>query len=93
VRLRARLLLWSGIGIVILSSASTAAAVGEVAVRFIEGTTRGLLVLRALNGERLADGELIQRANRDRVESRLFQFADGSLYDQATVFHGAIRRR
>jgi hypothetical protein len=58
-----------------------------VSVRFSEGVTRGFPVLRALNGDILAQGELIQFARGDEVESRLvFRFRDGSLYDEHVVF-------
>jgi len=58
-----------------------------VAVRFSEGLTRGFPVLRSLNGDVLAQGELTQVARGDRVESRLiFRFGDGSLYDEQVVF-------
>lgn len=58
-----------------------------VAVRFAEGVSRGFPVLRSLAGERLAQGELIQVARGDVVDSRLvFRFHDGSLYEEAIVF-------
>jgi hypothetical protein len=58
-----------------------------IAVRFSEGVTRGFPVLRSLMGDVLAQGELIQVARGDRVESRLiFRFRDGSLYDEQVVF-------
>jgi hypothetical protein len=56
-------------------------------VRFSEGTMRGFPVLRSLTGDTLAQGELIQVARGDLVESRLvFNFGDGSLYDERFVF-------
>jgi hypothetical protein len=58
-----------------------------VAVRFSEGVTRGFPVLRAQSGEVLAQGDLVQVARGDRVESRLvFRFHDGSLYDESVTF-------
>ena len=59
-----------------------------IAVKYIEGVTRGFPVLRALSGEKLAQGELIQiPRGRDVVESRMvFRFKDGSLYDEHVVF-------
>jgi len=58
-----------------------------VVVRFSEGVTRGFPVLRSLTGDILAQGELIQVARGDQVESRLiFRFRDGSLYDEQVVF-------
>ncbi len=63
------------------------AAAAPVIVRFPEGVTRGLPVLRSLAGERLAIGELTQVARGDTVESRLvFEFQDGSVYDETVVF-------
>ncbi len=58
-----------------------------VRVRFKEGLVHGFLVLSTLAGERLADGDLIQTVNGDRVTSRLvFRFKDGSLHDETAVF-------
>ena len=63
------------------------ASAEPVSVRFSEGITRGFPVLRALSGEVLAQGELIQVARSEVVESRLvFKFRDGSLYDEQVVF-------
>ncbi len=59
----------------------------QVRVRHTEGLTHGFLALRNLDGTRLADGELTQVAEGDRVTSRLiFRFKDGSLYDDTTIF-------
>ncbi len=59
----------------------------QVPVRHTEGLTHGFLALRTLDGTRLADGELTQVADGDRVTSRLiFRFKDGSIYDDTTVF-------
>lgn len=58
-----------------------------VEVRFIEGVTRGFLVLRSTTGQLVAHGELLQTAHPDRVDSRMtFRFKDGSLYDERVVF-------
>lgn len=59
-----------------------------VAVKYLEGITRGFPVLRSLDGARLAQGELSQvPRGGDVVESRLvFRFNDGSLYDERVVF-------
>jgi hypothetical protein len=54
----------------------------------------GFLALRTLDGRRLADGEMTQIAEGDRVTSRLiFRFKDGSVYDDTTIFsqRGAFR--
>ena len=64
-----------------------AASAEPVAVRYIEGVTRAFPVLRSVTGERLAQGDLVQIARGDRVESRMvFKFRDGSLYDETVVF-------
>src|SRR4051812_9282977 len=59
----------------------------QVAVRHAEGIVHGLLVLRSLDGNALADGDLIQNARGNRVTARLvFLFKDGSLHDETAVF-------
>jgi hypothetical protein len=58
-----------------------------VAVRHIEGTVRGFLVLRNVEGKTIAAGDLSQIVQGDRVVSRLvFRFKDGSVDDETTVF-------
>jgi len=66
----------------------------QVPVRHMEGLMHGFLALRTLDGKRLADGEMTQIAEGDRVTSRLiFRFKDGSVYDDKTIFsqRGAFR--
>src|SRR2546427_1908537 len=59
----------------------------QVPVRHMEGLMHGFLALRTLDGKRLADGEMTQIAQGDRVTSRLiFHFKDGSVYDDTTIF-------
>jgi hypothetical protein len=59
----------------------------QVPVRHMEGLMHGFLALRTLDGKRLADGEMTQVAEGDRVTSRLiFHFKDGSVYDDTTIF-------
>jgi hypothetical protein len=59
----------------------------QVPVRHMEGLMHGFLALRSLDGKRLADGEMTQIAEGDRVTSRLiFRFKDGSIYDDTTIF-------
>lgn len=59
----------------------------EIPVRQKEGLVHGFLALRTLDGEILADGDLIQFAHGDRVTTRLtFHFKDGSLHDETAVF-------
>src|SRR5207247_2829615 len=66
----------------------------QIPVRHMEGRMHGFLALRTLDGKRLADGEMTQIAEGDRVTSHLiFRFKDGSLYDDTTIFsqRGAFR--
>jgi hypothetical protein len=59
----------------------------QVTVRHVEGLVRGFLSLRTLDGDLLADGELLQNARGQQVTSRLvFRFKDGSLHDETAVF-------
>jgi hypothetical protein len=58
-----------------------------VGVRYAEGLVHGFLVLRALDGTPLADGDLIQTTQGVRVTSRLvFHFKDGSLHDETVIY-------
>jgi hypothetical protein len=58
-----------------------------VAVHHTEGLVHGFLVLRNLQGELLADGDLVQVAHGVRVTNHLvFHFKDGSIYDDTVVF-------
>ncbi len=64
-----------------------AASAEQVSVRYTEGLLHGFLALRTLEGKSLADGELTQVAEGDRVKSHLvFRFKDGSLYDETALF-------
>src|SRR5437867_10468163 len=59
----------------------------QVPVRHMDWLLHGFLALRTLDGKRLADGEMTQNAEGDRVTSRLiFRFKDGSVYDDTTIF-------
>jgi hypothetical protein len=56
-------------------------------VRHTEGLVHGFLVLRTMDGDRLAQGDLTQVAVNDRVTNRLvFRFIDGSIRDETAVF-------
>jgi hypothetical protein len=75
------------LGLALVGAVTTTAQAEPVAVRFTEGVTRGFPVLRAQGGEVLAQGDLVQVAHADRVESRLvFRFNDGSVYDETVTF-------
>lgn len=63
------------------------ASAESVAVRYTEGVARAFPVLRSVKGEKLAQGDLVQVARGDRVETRtVFKFKDGSLLDETVVF-------
>jgi hypothetical protein len=65
-----------------------------VAVRHTEGVVHGFLVLSGMDGNQLAQGDLIQVFASDRVTNHLvFRFKDGSLHDETAVFsqHGSFR--
>jgi hypothetical protein len=63
------------------------AASAQVAVRYPEGAVHGFLVLTTMDGSHLADGDLMQTVDDDRVTSHIvFHFDDGSLHDETAVF-------
>jgi hypothetical protein len=75
-----RLIVTSGLLLCLVS-------VAPVKVRHLEGVQRGFLVLRTLEGVRIADGELIQIPAGTHVTSRLtFKFRDGSVHEETTLF-------
>jgi hypothetical protein len=58
-----------------------------VAVRHAEASHHAALVLRSLDGQILANGNLNQVAGAGRVTSQVvFRFADGSIHDETGVF-------
>jgi hypothetical protein len=58
-----------------------------VAVRHTEGVMHGFLVLRTLEGKTIADGQVTQDAQGDRVTDHLiFHFKDGSVYEDRSIF-------
>jgi hypothetical protein len=58
-----------------------------VAILHTEGLLHGFLVLRTLEGDALADGDLTQIARGNRVTSHLvFRFKDGSVHEETVVF-------
>ena len=59
----------------------------QVPVRHMEGMLHGFLVLRSMDGNTIAAGDLIQSGDRDRLVSNLiFHFKDGSVDDETTIF-------
>ena len=64
-----------------------ALSAATVRVRHIEGLVHGFLVLRTLEGDIIAQGDLTQVARGDRVTSHLaFHFKDGSLDEETVIF-------
>jgi hypothetical protein len=62
-------------------------AAEPVAVRYTEGSLHGFVVLRTLDDKVLADGDVTQTVEGDRVTARMvFNFKDGSVMDQTTVY-------
>jgi hypothetical protein len=58
-----------------------------VRVRRAEGLVHGFLVLRTLDGKRLADGDLVQVPRGGRITTRLsFRFIDGSIHEESAVY-------
>ena len=67
--------------------ATSAGAQSTVDVRFTEGLIRGFLVLRAMDGNVLAHGDLAQVPHGAKVTSHLvLHFKDGSTYDETVDF-------
>ena len=67
--------------------ASARAAAEPVATRHTEGLVHGFLVLRTLDGETVANGDLSQVVHGDRVTNRVtFHFKDGSVHEETVVF-------
>jgi hypothetical protein len=58
-----------------------------IPVRHPEGLVHGFLMLSTLQGTRLADGDLTQHQQGDRVTAQLsFRFKDGSRHDETAVY-------
>jgi hypothetical protein len=84
VRLRLLVFVLVSCGAILLPKPLLADA---VPVRQTEGLLHGFLVLRTLNGDGLATGDLTQVTNGDRVTSNLvFRFKDGSIFEETSVF-------
>jgi hypothetical protein len=65
----------------------SAAHAAPVTVRILEGAARGFLVVRTMDGQPIAHGELVQRSHGSRIDSRLtLTFVDGSLWDEQVSF-------
>jgi hypothetical protein len=73
--------------ILVVFGYSTDLAAAPIAVRLVEGTAHGLLLVRSMSGEILGHGDFLQVAHPDRIESRLvLRFKDGSLHDETVAF-------
>jgi len=81
---------WAAHGLLVLLTVllwSGPLAAAPVPVRFVEGSAHGFLVLRTVNGDLIAPGDLVQVIRGGEVESRLvFHFKDGSMFDETVVF-------
>jgi hypothetical protein len=75
--------------------AAAAAPLGQgLPVRHPEGLVHGFLVLSTLEGARLADGDLVQHRQGDRVTAQLsFRFKDGSRHEETAVYSQRERFR
>ena len=59
----------------------------QVPVKYREGAIHGFLVLRTLNDETIAEGDLTQIPSGDRITTHLvFHFKDGSTQEETAVF-------
>lgn len=69
----------------ILSAVSVSAS--PVSVRYKEGALHGFIVLSTLDGTPIAEGDLTQVPQGNRITSHLvFRFKDGSLQEETTIF-------
>jgi len=59
----------------------------NVPVRYKEGLTHGFLILSTTDGSPIAEGDLTEIAQGNRVTARLiYRFKDGSVQEETTVF-------
>ena len=73
---------------------ASALSQSPMAVLHTEGLVHGFLVLRTLDGNTIADGDVTQVAKGDRVTNHLvFRFKDGSIYEETVVFSQRNRFR
>jgi hypothetical protein len=71
----------------IVSSSPVRSSADPVAVRFIEGVTRGFLLVSGADGKPLGQGDIQQVAHPGHVESRMIlRLRDGSLHDETVTF-------
>src|SRR3954451_2346963 len=80
-------LLWSACFLLAALSLLGSQSDAQVAVRYPEGSLHGFLVLRSMDGQTLAHGDITQVAQGDRITSHMvFHFNDGSIHDETAVF-------
>ena len=75
--------------LVVLTALLWASAIEAAPIRVLlmEGNYRGFLVLRTLDGQALAYGDVTQSPKGGLVKCRMvLRFKDGSLYDETTTF-------
>ena len=66
---------------------SRTVSAAQVSVVHAEGEIHGFLVLKTLNGDAIAEGDLAQVTHGDRVTAHLvYRFKDGSVNEETTVF-------
>jgi hypothetical protein len=81
-----KLAVWTTL-LLLACSPTFARAGGPIRVRLIEGNVHGFLILRAMNGTAIAQGELVQRPRDGGIDSQLIlTFNDGSLWDERVTF-------
>jgi hypothetical protein len=68
-------------------AANPAPAQGPVPVLYPEGVVHGFLALKNMDGEVIAEGDVMQTPKGDLVTARMsFRFKDGSLQEETVVF-------
>lgn len=78
---------FSRLVLIVLLLRTLVAAADPIPVRYPQGTSRGFLVLKTLDGKVIAAGDLYQTIQGSRVTARLiFHFRDGSVDDDVTVY-------
>jgi hypothetical protein len=77
----------STLGVVMIAAVCSPLMAATVPVRFVEGVSRGYLLLRDVHGRILAHGDLLQVIRGDEIDKRMvFRFQDGSLYEESVSF-------
>jgi hypothetical protein len=75
------------LGLMILGAAIGTLVAAPVRVRFVEGSFRGFLSLRSVEGALVAEGDLLQVARGEELQKRMvFRFKDGSILEESVVY-------